>query len=426
MPNKKIRTELWQAIQAAAITTGLDPQKFGLAHAHIISIIAEFLATKPPMPRDDYLLTPPSWVAKHLPILARFKDSPPPPPPIKPVSPVIIYGEPGTGKTTFLYILDSILRTHFKLPDNLRPEMRKNGQQTHPLHKRLFNGGEVSLLSVRKWTELLNFYMWDIKRHQLNETDLAEFIRSMLLPMRIVFADEVEMEGYAPTIPVLAKHGILVIGTSNQSEFKQLDDSGIPPRLYFFGGEDMRNGDPTQAVVVESNPAWQLFNRLETQESYTFDQFSYRYMAQAEMVYLLLDFKEAVKAPLLETKWINFLQATYQQAAHHKPFQTQAPFTLLFDGFSLEFLTRNYDAIIRFISLFDAIEQLGLGVLVRNTAAMPLLSREALEEMKVTIRNSNETTEEIKQHVLVGIDRCASRIGQAGHRAQSHVTYKFS
>jgi hypothetical protein len=97
---------------------------------------------------------------------------------------------------------------------------------------------------------------------------------------------------------------------------------------------------------------------------------------------------------------------------------SSAPFILLFDDFSLETLRTDYNAIIRFVSLFDAIEQVGLGVLVRNQRETPQLSREAINHMKVTIQSSRGVTEEIKMKTVVGIDRLVSRLGQAGQNAQ--------
>jgi hypothetical protein len=109
---------------------------------------------------------------------------------------------------------------------------------------------------------------------------------------------------------------------------------------------------------------------------------------------------------MLETEWLHFFQ------------QTSQPTILLFDDFSLETLRTNYNAIIRFVSLFDAIEQIGLGVLVRNQAETPQLSREAINHMKVTIQSSRGIPEEIKQKTIIGIDRCISRLGQAGQLAK--------
>jgi len=127
------------------------------------------------------------------------------------------------------------------------------------------------------------------------------------------------------------------------------------------------------------------------------------------VLFLRLDLKAAVYAPLLENDWAAFLQTL--------PRQPDEPLILLLDDFSLEVLRTDYNAIIRFVSLFDLIEQQGIGVLVRHQAGPAELSREALSHMKVTIHAARGVPEAIKVKTAVGIDRCISRIGQAGHKA---------
>jgi hypothetical protein len=93
----------------------------------------------------------------------------------------------------------------------------------------------------------------------------------------------------------------------------------------------------------------------------------------------------------------------------------------LFDGLALDALQKNYNAIIRFIALFDAIEQLGVGVLVRQKADAVPLSRQSLTEMKTAVEQAPDVSQEIKEKTVVGLDRATSRIGQAAMRAQHFI-----
>lgn len=399
---------IWQAILSQAEEAGLDPQKFTPAHRKIVNQIVTFLLTKP----SKKSLHPQSkrskvWLSTFL----HRNQSEKTQPTWQSVPPIIICGEPGTGKTTFLYLLDIILRQAFDLPDNIETVMEKSNGRRHTLFKRAFNGTPISLLSVKKWSQLLHFYTWNVESHKLDLTAQDAFIEETLLPMRILFADEVEMTGYSPTIPDLARHGILVVGSSNQYEFQQLVDRAVPPHIYRFQGLDMRLGNPTDAIVGHQDRLEALFDRLQTEPVQRFEQLPYR-LLKDEPITLLFDFQTAVEAPLLETDWIQFLQSFYSDKTH-------PGMVLLFDDFSLDLLKANYNAIIRFVSLFDAIEQLGLGVLVRNKKQPPQLSKTAITNLKTHVYNAIGVPEEVKQKTVVGLDRCASRLGQAGHKARA-------
>jgi hypothetical protein len=232
--------------------------------------------------------------------------------------------------------------------------------------------------------------------------------------MRVVFADEVEMTGYSPTLPDIARQGILVLGSSNQYAFSQLADELMPPRVYRFEGEDMRLGNPADALVSEGEAAWELFVRVRERPYSLYGRLYYQLLSSSHTLYALLNFHEAVNAPLLEAEWLHFCQTAYRQTS----LQSQPPLTLLFERFSLDSLQGNYNAIIRFIMLFDAIEQLGVGVLIQNEGEGLELSREALAQMKAAIERANDVPADIKAHTLVGIDRATSRIGQAAVRAR--------
>ena len=395
---------IWQEIEATAVSANLDPTKFNDTHRDIADQIVAFLQAPPP--KDSALESEPNGWRSWLPLGKNGNGhaaSLPPPP-----APIIICGEPGTGKTTFLNVLDVVLRRRFNLPDNIQPVMHK-GEHAYQVTKRLLNGRPISLLSVKKWDDLLHFYTWSRETHGLVEADRAAFVQEALLPMRLIFADEVEMTGYSPTLPILAQHGLLVIGSSNQSRFAQLEERQVPPHTYTFTGIDLRAGTPAEAVVQPGASSWLIFDQLQTQPVQRFEQLAYQQQRLDEVLFVRFDFGTAVHAPLLENEWATFLQTL----AH----QPDEPLIFLLDDFSLTALRTDYNAIIRFVSLFDLIEQQGIGVLVRNQTGSAELSREALSHMKITIHAARSVPEPIKVKTAVGIDRCVSRIGQAGHTA---------
>ncbi|WP_420628781.1 hypothetical protein [Candidatus Leptofilum sp.] len=396
---------IWQEIEKTAVSAGLDPTKFTDTHREIVAQIVTFLQTPQAPPPEQ---KPASWV-KWLPLGKNGNGKRPSAPP---PTPLIICGEPGTGKTTFLNVLDVVLRQVFELPDNIQPVMNK-GKHEYFVTKRLLNGRPISLLSVKKWDDLLHFYTWSRETHGLVEADRTRFVQETLLPMRIIFADEVEMTGYSPTLPILAQHGLLVIGTSNQSRFAQLEERQVPPYIYTFAGIDLRAGSPADAVVQPDDPAWIIFDQLQASPVAQYEQLAYQMQKMGDVLFVRLDFDTAVRAPLLENEWANFLQTL--------PRQPDMPLIFLLDDFSLQSLRTDYNAIIRFVSLFDLIEQQGIGVLVRNRVNQAELSREALSHMKVTIHAARSVPEAIKVKTAVGIDRATSRIGQAGHKAHQYL-----
>ena len=162
-----------------------------------------------------------------------------------------------------------------------------------------------------------------------------------------------------------------------------------------------------------NSPAWAIFDQLQSLPIEQQEQLTYQQQIVADVLFLRLDFATAVRAPLLENEWANVLQTLPRQAS--------TPLILLLDDFSLDILRTDYNAIIRFVSLFDLIEQQGIGVLVRNQVAGADLSREALAHMKITIHAARGIPEAIKVKTAVGIDRCISRIGQAGHKAHQYL-----
>lgn len=423
----QLEEQIWKNVVVNAIFAGLDATKFGDEHRQVIAEIVRFLSTTKakPIVLESSSATKRSFSKRLVQRARRGSDKRAAGetavinPNIDPVPPIIICGRPGTGKTTFLYLLDNVIRHVLNLPDNIYPQMGK-GEQIHPVHKRAYSGTQVSLLSVRKWTQLLHFYAWDIHNHALNDLDLARFVHKSLSPMRILFADEVEMTGYSPTIPNLAKYGILVVGTSNQYEFKQLDNHDLPVRIHRFEGEDMRLGNPSDAIVTNQDEFWALFADVATTPTQHTERISFQVQKRAEQLFLLLNLETAVKAPMLETDWIRLLETTYAQQMQTS-YTAESSLTLLLDNFSLDILKTDFNAVIRFVSLFDAIEQLGLGVLVRHPEKTPELSREAMTFLKTTIYNAIGVPDDVKRKTGVGLDRCTSRIGQAGHKAHMSI-----
>lgn len=401
---------IWQEIEATAVSAELDPQKFTDTHREIVAHLVAFLQTSPvALPAANG--APNGW-RKWLPLGQNGHGERPSAKPAPP-APIIICGEPGTGKTTFLNVVDVVLRRAFALPDNIQPVMHKS-RYDYTVSKRFMNGTAVSLLSVKKWADLLHFYTWDRDQHGLVSQDRARFIQTVLRPMRLIFADEVEMTGYAPTLPILARHGLLVVGTSNQRRFAQLEEMLVAPHIYTFEGVDLRAGTPAEAVAQPGDRAWALFDCLQRATAERQEQLVYQQQVVDGILCVRLDFGTAVHAPLLENEWANFLQTLPRQAGE--------PLVLLLDNFSLDILRTDYNAIMRFVSLFDLIEQQGIGVLVRNPTAPAELSREALAHMKITIHAARGVPEAIKVKTAVGIDRCASRIGQAGHKAHRLIS----
>ncbi|MCA9917613.1 MAG: hypothetical protein KC445_06640 [Anaerolineales bacterium] len=395
---------IWQEIEATAVSANLDPSKFTDTHREIVAQIVAFLQA----PLVEPASAKPegngwrSWLSLEKNGQGE-RPSPPPPP-----APIIICGEPGTGKTTFLNVLDVVLRRRFNLPDNIQPLMHKGKHEYH-VTKRLLNGRPISLLSVKKWDDLLHFYTWSREKHGLIAADRTAFVQAVLQPMRLIFADEVEMTGYSPTLPILAQHGLLVVGSSNQSRFAQLEERQVPPHTHTFDGIDLRAGSPAEAVILPEDPAWSIFDTLQTRPVERFEQLSYQLQQKTGVCFVRFDFATAVHAPLLENDWATFLQTL--------PRQPDEPLIFLLDDFSLAILRTDYNSIIRFVSWFDLIEQQGIGVLVRNQSGAAELSREALSHMKITIHAARGVPEQIKVKTAVGIDRCISRIGQAGHTA---------
>jgi hypothetical protein len=188
----------------------------------------------------------------------------------------------------------------------------------------------------------------------------------------------------------------------------------VPPRIYTFGGIDLRAGTPADAIVQLNDPAWEIFDRLQKVPVEHQEQLAYRQQRIENILFVRLDFAAAVRAPLLENEWANFF--------HALPWQVDDPLILLMDNFSLDILRTDYNATIRFVSLFDLIEQQGIGVLVRNQSAPAELSREALAHMKISIHAARGIPEAMKVKTAVGIDRSISRIGQAGHKAHQYLS----
>ncbi|MEM9776134.1 MAG: hypothetical protein AAF902_16270 [Chloroflexota bacterium] len=436
---KELETQIWDGVLEKAADAGLDLTKLGDDHREIVFRIAQFLKLEEPPDEEAFAIEDEAAEDK-----GESSDEEPEPTEAELkaeqqrswlnvlnwlrsntaeenndlpfFSPIIICGVPGTGKTTFLNVLDAVLREKVGLPDLIDEQMTNVFGRTFFVPKRKFNGSSVSLLSVRKWSELFHFYSWDLAQHRFDREMLKEFIDESLAPMRVVFADEVEIAGYSPTLPDMTARNLLVVATSNQYDFPQLDNEELQPKIYRFEGEDLRRGDPTDAVVNPNEPFWKLFDSVSEQPAQEHERLAYKALKYDGFGALLIDFRAAVAAPMHETQWFTFLTKTMQDTLGG---QLGDGMILLLDGFSLDKLRTDYNAIIRFVWLFDAIEQLGIGVLVRNESAVAELSTEALNHMKVTIHTARSVTDEVKSRTLVGIGRVTSRVGQAGVKARS-------
>lgn len=414
-----VKTHLWDDIKKTAVKAGLDPEKFGPVHREVVDLMVEsMLNTHFPTTPSDKSWS--AWLNGFNPLRRYPAESETTSPAA--VRPIIICGVPGTGKTTFLYVLDTVFRRMFALPDLINPQMTKEGGRSHTIPKRHFLGRPISLLSVRRWAELLHFFAWDIERHRFDAAAQEAFIAQTLRPMRLILADEVEMTGYSPTIPEVARHGLLVVGTSNQTEFKQLESEQIPAHIFFFEGVDMRVGDPDDAVVTGADPLRRLFDQTARRPAAAHGPLPYQTARADELAVILADFKTAVQVPFLESQWVDFFQTAYKSAlGPQAALKPESQVILLLEQFSLDALRTDFNGIIRFVSLFDAIEQLCLGVLVGHPHQDPVLSREALQHMKVTVHAARGVTEAVKKKTVVGVDRAASRIGQAGYRAREWI-----
>ena len=158
---EELAADIWSEVERVAQIAGLDAGKFGSDHKEIVTRIASHLIGKPisdfenenDNDENEGWLSKLGWTRKDLPTQIVSQA----------ISPIIICGVPGTGKTTFLYVLDRVMRTQFGLEDTVLPQMVNEDGRTFAVPKRMFCGGPVSLLSVRKWSELLHFYAWDIE-----------------------------------------------------------------------------------------------------------------------------------------------------------------------------------------------------------------------------------------------------------------------
>lgn len=435
-----LSTEIWEAVLEKAEDAGLDPSLLGADHQAVIDRIAHYLSTEEERLDEQHRrrkanerLEEQKREIRDKQQKGRRRKKPltpeeegtlaqEPQTVIDPINPILLCGPPGTGKTTFLYILDTVLRDQFDLDDNLKGRMRKSREQYYHIQKRFFDGDEVSLLSVRKWSELLRFYAWDVRQHRFEYSDLEQFIEDQLLDMKIIFADEVEISGYSPTLTDLAQYGLLVIASSNQVEFPQFDVENLNPTIMMFEGPDMRVGEPEDAIIQASHDEYEIFDEVAEADLSKKEAVIYRYKKTSGVHFLYFDFPPTIRAPMLETDWARFFNDAFVDATgRRKGITPSTKLVLLFDNYSLDVIRNDYNAIIRYINLFDAIEQTEIGVLIRNPEGVTGLSRVAMDEIKHEIETTPGIIAEVKRRTVVGIDRSTSRIGKAGLRAKALI-----
>ncbi|MEM7336503.1 MAG: hypothetical protein AAF490_30770, partial [Chloroflexota bacterium] len=138
--------QLWQAVIAKAHEGGLDPEKFNENHRQIISLIAEFLNSIPSSKgkKGRYSFLGRLFGRQGNQEKAGAETA------VQPVPPIIISGIPGTGKTTFLYLVDAVLRTQHQLPDNIQTVMTKRDGTTYSLQKRQIEGFIIRIAQCQK------------------------------------------------------------------------------------------------------------------------------------------------------------------------------------------------------------------------------------------------------------------------------------
>ncbi len=135
------------------------------------------------------------------------------------MKPIFVSGEPGIGKTTLLMVLDEALQ-RLALSDGIRnliatDEIYGYFPDKKPLSVsalRLF-GAKTGVLSARDWTNILRQWTYDEATFRENEKALADLIQR--LHGSVVLIDEAEIEGYVYFAETLARHGILIVFTSN-------------------------------------------------------------------------------------------------------------------------------------------------------------------------------------------------------------------
>lgn len=189
------------------------------------------------------------------------------------LSPLLLCGPVGTGKTTLMMLLDRALpeassQSLFKQKIYGHPTTAQNGNEpveikVHPLalmgqHSNISTG-------VIRLRELQTFFrLFTYNRHTARQDDEAAKEFAQLFKKRIVFIDEF-VPDVVTSFPMqvvnhLADHGVLVVLSSNRSETPYVE--GV--QIIAVEGDDMRTGDLSLVCrPAAPEPRFDAFSHIE-------------------------------------------------------------------------------------------------------------------------------------------------------------------
>lgn len=274
------------------------------------------------------------------------------------VKPLFVSGVPGIGKTTLLMVLDEVL---YRLNSSCRDLVISGKIQGYFPHKTILNvtplqlfGKSTGMLSVRDWNNLIRHWTFDETTADTNPDALADL--TARLRGNVVFMDEAELEGYVYISELLARHGILVILTSN---LHQTQIHLAPEHVHHVSlqGSDHRTGNI--AHVCLPNQPHALFDRFA--EHFVRHQKLYVASGLVGGVNITyLNWGNLERHPLMKDDFARLFRENKTQAVllDAVPFFANIPASAV----DLSFL--GYLA--RFVNFVDAIHDTGLPLLIRG------------------------------------------------------------
>ncbi len=319
------------------------------------------------------------------------------------VKPLFVSGVPGIGKTTLLMVLDEVL---YSLNNSCRDLVVAGKISGYFPHKTVLNvtplqlfGKSTGMLSVRDWNNILRHWTFDGTTVDTNPDALADL--TSRLRGKVVFMDEAELEGYVYMSELLARHGILVILTSN------LDQTQIhlPPdhvQVVALQGSDHRHGNLAQ-VCLPAQPH-ELFDRFA--EHFAHHQKLYvasGFVGGINITYL--NWGNLERQPLLKDDFARLFVENKTQAVllDAVPFFANIPPSFV----DLSFL--GYLA--RFVNLVDAIHDSGLPLLIRGTHPHSLNPQTAGKHLDSILADYDQRVEgHYGQVARIEWARCLSRL----------------